>query len=43
MVWGAITSSTKSYLVLIPPNKRIVKDFKEIVYESILEHYYYHH
>jgi hypothetical protein len=43
MVWGAITSSTKSYLVLIPPDKRIIKDFVEIVYESALEHYYYHH
>ena len=43
MVWGAITSFTKSYLVLIPPNKRTTKDFVEIVYESTLEHFYYHH
>jgi hypothetical protein len=43
MVWSAITSSLKSYLVLIPPDKRIAKDFIEIVYESALEHYYYHH
>ena len=43
MVWGAITSSTKSYLVLIPPDKRIAKDFVEIVYKSTLEHFYYHH
>ena len=33
MVWGAVTTSTKSYLVLIPPNKRTTKDFVEIVYE----------
>ena len=43
MVWGAITSSTKSYLVLIPPDKRTAKDFVEIVYELALEHFYYHH
>ena len=33
MVWGAITSSTKLYLVLIPHDKRTIKDFVEIVYE----------
>jgi hypothetical protein len=41
IVWGAITSSTKSYLVLILPDKRTTKDFVEIVYEFALEHYYY--
>ena len=43
MVWGAITSSTQSYLVLIPPDKCTTNDFAEIVYESALEHFYYHH
>ena len=43
MVWSAITSSTKSYLVLIPPDKCTAKDFVEIVYESALEHFYYYH
>ena len=43
MVWSAITSSTKSYLVLIPSNKCIAKDFVEIVYELALEHFFYHH
>ena len=39
MVWDAITSSTKSYLVLIPPDKHIAKDFVKTVYESALEHF----
>jgi hypothetical protein len=43
MVWDAITSFTKSYLVLIPPNKHTTKDFLELVYEFVLEHCYYHH
>jgi hypothetical protein len=43
MVWGAITSSTKFYLVLIPPNKCTAKDFVEIIFELALEHYCYHH
>jgi hypothetical protein len=43
MVWGTITNSTKSYLVLIPRDKHTTKDFIEIVYESTLEHYFYHH
>ena len=43
MVWGAITSSTKLYLVLVPRDQRIAKDFVEIVYELALEHFYYHH
>jgi transposase len=43
MVWGAITGSSKSYLVLIPPNRRISKDFVEIVSQGALEHYYWHH
>ena len=43
MVWGASSSSTKPYLVLIPPNKRTTKDFVKIAYESALKHFYYHH
>ncbi len=43
MVWSTFTSSTKSYLVLFPPNKRTAVDFVEIICEGILEHYYWHH
>lgn len=43
MVWGAITSSSNCYLVLIPSEKRIAEDFVEVVYEPALQHYYYHH
>jgi transposase len=43
MVWGAFTSSSKSNLVLIPPNKRTAVDFVDVVYESGLEPYYYDH
>ena len=43
MVWGPITSSTKLYVILIPPSKRTTKDFVEIVYELTLDHFYYHH
>ena len=42
MVWGAITSFIKPYLVLTPPNKHTTKKFVEIVYEFALEYYYYH-
>ena len=43
MVWDAFTGSTKSYLVLFPPNKITALDFIEVVYEATLEHYYYYH
>ena len=43
MVWSALTSSSKSYLVLIPPNRRIATDFVEIVYEGASKHYYWLH
>jgi transposase len=43
MVWGAITGSSKSYLVLIPPNRCTAKDFVEIVSQGALEHCYWHH
>jgi hypothetical protein len=40
IVWGALSGSSKSYLVLIPPNRCTAMDFVEIVYEGVLEHYY---
>jgi hypothetical protein len=43
IVWGALTGSSKSYLVLIPSNRCTTKDFVEIVYEGALEHCYWHH
>lgn len=43
MIWGAFTSSSKSCLVLVPPEKRTAVDFVEVVYESGLKPYYYHH
>jgi len=43
MVWGAFSSSIKSYLVLFPPNKGIAADFVGIVCEGVLENYYWHH
>jgi len=43
MVWGAFTTFTKYYLVLIPPEKHKALDFVEVVYESALELFYYHH
>ena len=43
MVWRAFIAFTKCYLVLIPPEKRKALDFVDVVYESALEHFYYHH
>ena len=43
MLWDASTGSSKCYLVLILPEKCTVADFVEVVYESALQHYYYHH
>jgi hypothetical protein len=43
MVWGAFTTSSKCFLVLIPLDKRSSQNFIDVVYESVLEPYYYHH
>ena len=40
IIWGAFTSSNKSDLVLIPPNKHTALDFVDVVYKSGLESYY---
>ena len=43
MVLETFIAFTKCYLVLIPPEKRKALDFVDIVYESALEPFYYHH
>lgn len=43
MVWGAFTSSSKCYLVSIPPNKCKALESLDVVYQSALEPYYYYH
>ena len=43
MVWEAFTVFTKCYLVLNPLEKLKALDFVDVVYESALEPFYYHH
>ena len=43
MVWGAITATSKCFLILIPYRQRTNMDFMEIVCEARLLLYFYHH
>ena len=43
MVWGAITSTTKSPMVLLPAGERTAADFVRNVYEEVLGDFWQHH
>jgi hypothetical protein len=43
MIYRAFTTSTKYYLMLVPLNKHKAMDFVEVVFETALMPYYYHH
>jgi hypothetical protein len=43
MVWGGVTGTTKSPLVMIPSGERTAADYVRIVYEGVLGNYWQHH
>lgn len=43
MIWGAFTGYEKCPIVIMPPDRRTIGDFVDIVYEGCLSGFYFMH